>query len=30
MSVHKQTLCDQTTGGLGCGESGGKTEQERR
>lgn len=29
-SVHKQTLCGQTTGGLGCGERRGGKEQERK
>ncbi len=29
-SVHKQTLCGQTAGGLGCGEMGEKTERGKR
>lgn len=28
--MHKQTLCGQTTGGLGCGEKRGGKEQERK
>lgn len=28
--MHKQTLCGQTTGGLGCGERRGGREQERK
>lgn len=29
-SVHKQTLCGQTAGGLGCGEKGGESGREKK